>query len=280
MRPVHLIVLLLIGTSAAQAAGPRREPELRRLRVLLVLDSHSDLRDSLLRDYARLREMLSATMPKGRYTLDVLGAKNATRQKVLAHYRDLKTGPDEGLLCFFGGHGATDRRHGHYLAMRGNTPLPRSELRAAMEAKRAGLVVLLSDCCGRHVPMKGSPVVTAPPPAKQLHPTVRQLFFLARGTIDLNGCAPGSASWGDDVYGGVFTRTCASVFSARLAELDLNRDGKLTWTEAFATLRARTSVEFRRWKADLPREARASVGDGRQQPHAFVLRETPRGRAR
>src|SRR5437762_3577308 len=66
-------------------------------------------------------------------------------------------------------------------------PLFRHEVRGAMEARGAGLVLLLTDCCS--TPRKLPPLLTESKGmverARTLRPTVRSLLFQARGTVDI-----------------------------------------------------------------------------------------------
>src|SRR4051812_19046044 len=110
LRPALLLALVAL-TAAAQGPGA----ELKRLRVLIVMDTLSDLEDSLVIDRSRVRGLIEGNTPKGRATIDVLDGKKATADHVLKALRDLKAGPDEGLLVYFGGHGAIDVKKGHYL---------------------------------------------------------------------------------------------------------------------------------------------------------------------
>ena len=74
-------------------------------------------------------------------------------------------------------------------------------------------------------------------PARALHPTVRCLFFQARGTVDITA-ATDNASWSDNKKGGLFTRSLARLVELTpLRELDKDRDGVVTWSEFFPQLR-------------------------------------------
>ncbi|MGL4550227.1 MAG: caspase family protein [Gemmataceae bacterium] len=276
MRPA--LLLLAIGL-AAQAQGPGTE--LKRLRVLVVMDTDSNLEESLVIDRENVRGLFLDKIPKARATIDVLDGKKATPANVLKYYRELKTGPDEGLLCFFGGHGAIDVKRGHYFQMEAG-PLMRGDLRRAMADTKAGLVVLLSDCCSSpfNLPKKktqGLPIVGMPPPPPPgLHPTVHELFFLARGTIDISASRPGTPSWGDSERGGLFTSTVCRMLAEPVAKLDTNKDGKLLWVEFLPNLESVTEGEFKGWKARMPERERGRIREATQKPYAYKLSELKR----
>jgi hypothetical protein len=148
--------LALIGLTAGPAPGDIGS-EATRVRILLVVDTHGFAakengfafdKDSMKRV---IKEALRDQNLEDRYTLDILDGNDATPQKVLDYYRDLKLEPGEALLCYYSGHGGTgnggtDNGGGHFLDLKAGR-LSRDALRKAMEAKKARLMVLLTDCC-------------------------------------------------------------------------------------------------------------------------------------
>src|SRR5262249_17060179 len=129
-----LAVLLALAGGRASAA-----PELKKVRILLVFDTTSDLNDQLVKDEKRIGRLLRTHLPAARVEVRTLRGREATREKILSHYRNLRTSAEEGLVFFYGGHGAMDPRKGHFLQLQNGKPrqeLLRSELRQAMEAKK------------------------------------------------------------------------------------------------------------------------------------------------
>src|SRR5262249_55434630 len=160
------------------------------------------------------------------------------------YYRTLKTGPDEALFFFYGGHGGTDPKKGHYLALqdndRGQQLLP-PELRQAMPGKKARLVVIVTPCCAHTLPLPPATQEISEDAAQKdmpkivPHPMLRALFFQARGVVDITA-ARNNSSWGDD-EGGVFTRSfCYQLL--RYANPRAARVG--TWSTFFPVLQKET----------------------------------------
>src|SRR5436190_7515001 len=148
MRPLCLLLALLAAGLATGTAPGAEPPALKKLRILMVFDtSDKDLAPSLKIDDWRMRRLVKKTIPESMRTLDVLTGKDVTADKIFDYYKKLKTGADEGLLFFYGGHGAIDPKKGHYFQLTNGKALVRGELRAAMEAKKAGVVLIISDCC-------------------------------------------------------------------------------------------------------------------------------------
>jgi hypothetical protein len=96
--------------------------------------------------------------------------------------------------------------------------LERQALVNAMQAKRAGLTVLLTDCCSDIVKIQGAGDVKtndhAPPQARQMQHLTRCLFFQHRGIVDITAAMVGSSAYGDDQVGGFFTASLGRVASA------------------------------------------------------------------
>ena len=265
----------LAGATAVRAQERAPTGELRLLRVLVVLDtSNSNLHDCLKVDEWRLRHTLTQTIPKGRYELRVLSGKEARAEEVLSYYRKLKTGPDEGLLFFYGGHGAIDPKKGPFFKMEKGPILFRKDVLVAMEAKKAGLVVLLSDCCSNKIPVKSLTTDrAAPPPATSLKPTAAALLFRARGTVDITAAESDKPAYGDAEKGGLFTRSFCKLLVKDTKDLDSRSDG-LDWKRFFGVLRKEMRITFPLWRKDMlqrsPEDA-ASITDNTQEPHAYKL---------
>src|SRR5262249_49816171 len=179
--------------------------------------------------------LFKETIPSGRYTLTTLSGANVTKAGILAHCKSLHVGPNEGVLFYYAGHAATDPKTGkHYFDLAGDNALFRRDLVKALEATRAGLVVLLTDCCSTPRAIKpkdgfddlSENLALGRGEATRLHPTVRQLLFLARGTIDVTA-ATDNASWSDIARGGLFTRSLYLMFKSPLRELDAS--GDVSW---------------------------------------------------
>jgi hypothetical protein len=260
-------VAALVGPSTGAPT-----PEIRRLHALIVIDTQSDLRDSIIVDKARIESLLARTIPKDRYDATTLVGGEVTRERVLAYYRNLKADRSDALLFYYAGHGAVDPTRGQYFYFqKGKTdPLFRSVLRQAILQKQAGLSILLTDCCSNHlkVPNKRRRSDTAAP-AKDISPVARCLLFQARGIVDITA-ASDNAAWGDDQDGGIFTRTVARLVLGDADRLDTDRDGFVSWKEFFARLDLDVQRTFATWARQA--KARGEVVDqSTQRPHAYSV---------
>lgn len=276
-RIAGLLVVGFLALVALAAAPEANTParELARLRALLVIDTRSDLRDSVTADRRGMEGLLRAGVPESRLDLTILSDEQATPDNILAYYRNLTCRPSEALLFFYAGHGANDLRHGHYLALQAprhmDLLLTRAALRQAMQEKGAALVVLLTDCCSNILPMptakptRGKPVE----PPTDIQPVLRCLFFQQRGVVDITA-STNDSSWGDDQHGGIFTRTLARLMAGDLKTLDSDGDGFVTWKEFFPILTRETEGTFVAWATER-RTAGETVDQKSQTPRLFRL---------
>jgi hypothetical protein len=239
----------------------------------MVLDtSAKELAKSVKLDRHRMERLWAETVPADRRTLTVLEGEKATAKAVLAHYDALKTSPAEGLVFYYAGHGARDEKTGKpFFDLRRGGPLLREELVRRMEAKKAGLVLLLTDCCSSPQELKGG--LTEPRaaalPAKKLHPTVRCLLFQARGTVDVTA-ATDNASWSDNLAGGLFTRSLSRMLKQPVGVLDGDKDGFVSWREFYPQLRDQTQSLFGTWRKEMTARGER-IDERRQVPHAYGL---------
>jgi hypothetical protein len=275
----HLAVLITLALTALPAAlaadrDPPRARELRRLRVLLAIDSNTDreMAASVNQDRAHMQALLEENVPAARLHVDHLDGRKVTREAILKYYRELKAAPDEALLFFYAGHGTIDPKLGHCLQPQmGKTPLvPRAEIRKAMEDRGAGLVVLLTDCCSTYLPTKPVFMSRQPPPRVELHPVLRCLFFQHRGTVDITAAEEGMGAYSDDQHGGVFTRALVGLLEGELNNLDRDGDGFVSWKEFFPQLTEETEKKFKDF-ADQQRADGKTLDQKTQRPHHFSL---------
>jgi hypothetical protein len=274
-----IFILALSAGSAARVETTRAEtspPELRKLHALLVVDTLSGLGESVSVDGNRIEDMLRGGIPRDRLDLTLLTGKDVTSKNILGYFKNLSVAPNDGLLFFYAGHGATDPEKGHFFALQklATAPLLRSDLRRAMTDRHPGLVVILTDCCSTRYPLGKKRKVTAiPGVARQLDPALRCLLFQHRGVVDVTAAVEGAA-FGDDDEGGLFTRTLAGAIRNRSGGLARTPGKFLSWAELFPEVEQGTAHAFSRWSHD--QQARGERLDQKtQKPRAFALPRDP-----
>jgi hypothetical protein len=267
-----LVLAVLASVTAPSGAAPTEE--LTKLKVLIALDTNSNLKPQLEVDEGRFRQTLEMNIPAARMEITTFKANKVTRDAILGHYKNLAVTPKDALLFFYGGHGATDpktKRLYFQLQEGKGKPLFRRDLLKVMEDKKPGLVVMLTDCCSTPVKMPFTPRKIWGVKNRPASPTplFRDLFFRSRGTASITA-ATGNASWGDDDRGGIFTRSLCWMLRKQPSELDKNKDGFVSWREFAPRLQADTQDLFKQWSKDM--RARGEKIDATdQKPQILAL---------
>ncbi len=168
----------------------------------------------------------------------------ANPRAILAALETLTPGPEDTLLVYYSGHGAADDR-GHFFDLVGGK-LYRSDLLAAMSAKGARLDVLLTDCCSAR--SDGHRQVAAVPkldPPEDFTPIFRSLFVDARGSVDINGCAPGESAFFSPTSNDPSVLP-GSLFTKAIEEyLRVNRDREVPWDDLLLGVSLTVHLQFR-----------------------------------
>jgi hypothetical protein len=242
------LAVVVLGCLAAPARGEDPPRELRRIQILMLMDTGGDLGASVRVDTKRLLTLWERTIPQTRYTCKVIEGKSATRAGVLDALRALTVRDDEGVVFFYAGHGATVKKtKEHFFIMSNKDRLWRKEILSALQAKKPGLAVLLTDCCSTPVRVKFDDTQQMPGKGDTIYPTVRHLFFQSRGTVDITA-ATDAPSWCDPSNGGLFTRAVCKLLFKPVKELDTTKDKFVDWEEFFAALKEETQMRFLDWK--------------------------------
>ena len=153
---------------------------------------------------------------------------------------NLPVGANDAVLFYYSGHGGYDATGQFFSLERGTTRLYRHVVRAAIESKQPRLGVLISDCCYAFLP-DPNPSGVAPALFAQTKPLFDELFFRARGLVDITSSQPGeiSSCYLDDADGSIFTKSLSDIL------WDV-REQRLSWKQVFEMTRRRASAEFAR----------------------------------
>lgn len=147
---------------------------------------------------------------------------------VLSAIDRIRLKPDDTLVFFWAGHGASDAQ-GHYLQMPRGGNLYRSTLLGALKKKNPRLVVLLTDCCNvLSESTAGLPPVSpsSPDAKRKTAPLMEELLLKPHGVVDINAAAPGEVALGTK-EGGLFTLSLIYMFPLQQAGGDPNFGGGL-----------------------------------------------------
>src|SRR5262245_58275497 len=102
---VALLALAAVLGPAARADAAPLHPEIRKLHVLIVIDTYDSgaKRLGMLLDQDNMMALLRRTIPAERLSITNLEGRAVTRSNILGYYERLEVGPDEGLLFYYSG---------------------------------------------------------------------------------------------------------------------------------------------------------------------------------
>lgn len=261
------VVILLV---AAAVLCCTTESHAQRVHLLVAGDTKDpNIGEGVDHDLGNVVSTFFILLREGQLDHDRVAADEVSVANILKAIEQISVKPDETLVFYWSGHGASDEQ-GHYLQMPSGGNLYRSTLLGAMKKKEARLTVLLTDCCNVYTDSKAGlpPVAPASPdPKRKTSPLMEALLLTPSGVVDINAASPGEVALGTK-EGGLFTLSLVYMFPLQQAAGDPNFDGGLE--DAFGVF----------WRNS---EKRASwqqiVEQSRQQVQKLFERMNPEGLA-
>jgi len=278
-----LLVLASIGTPQASAQ------DTGRVFALLAIDINAHIAGLEDDERGMTAALESGFGSTGLLNLRILKGDDVSPRAIVDAIRAFPLGPNDTLLFYYSGHGATFEGRGHVLTTsQGN--LLRSDLRAVVAQRRARLSVLLTDCCSSLVRARPQPPTAgAPAPRPQVSPMLRCLLLQHQGIVDVTSSSFGESSWSRQGTGGLFTGALtAALGSWDVDQFDTNKDGFASWTEVFEYVRDETKASYLAFKQDMlkldpsnvnPRTLAGLQSQRDQVPQAFALGDPTHGNA-
>jgi len=197
-------------------------------------------------DVMSVQGLLADQMPRSRLHIKRFQFEedaDSNSETILLAVQQLAVKPQDTILLFYSGHGASDDQ-GHYLAL-ASGKLYRKQLLDALTAKGARLTVLLTDCCnlrsdGHRV---FAPAFRSQPP-KAPSPLFQSLLLQQAGIVDINGSAPGEGAFftpynedDPEMPGSLFTKAlCAWAYD--------NSQRSRTWDELVRAVSLKVHQSF------------------------------------
>ena len=192
MRAIILVSLALIGYIAPSDAVAGQ------IKIVIATDENerevgADMRISsstILGAFVR-------NVPRNFLEVHKVGPERFTAQAILAEIEDLNVAQDDAIFFFYGGHGAYDPQRKTFVmasADGGQSVLFASQIREAIEAKRARLGVIVLDCCKTLRPINATiqyPDIVERRGPEEVTPLFNSLFFQVTGTVVIESSAPG-----------------------------------------------------------------------------------------
>ena len=148
-------------------------------------------------DMTMVSTTIAENMPERQFSLvrfEISEDEYSSPANVLATVNELAVGSDDAILFYFTGHGSVDDK-GHFLSL-ATGKLYRKDLLAALAARKARMVALITDCCNTRSDgyLYAAPYVevTSPPVPS---PLFKRLFFDTTGIVDITSSSPGESAF-------------------------------------------------------------------------------------
>lgn len=221
----YLLLFLFLVANGLHASAPKV------MRVLLAIDSITNIKVSTKADTEHMREFLEFVAAVNNLSLDlkILRASDLNGKNIKAWLDNLKSDSNEVHLFYFTGHGyRTDGTKSKWPIL--FLPFYKQVLESpritqAMKKKKPRLMIAIYDCCN------GKPVQVIEPRSRKGqvlkslndYKGFQKLFSKTKGQIVLCGSTPGAYSYGTD-RGGIFTNAfiIKSLEAAQLPEPSWN----------------------------------------------------------
>ncbi len=261
--------------------------EASRVRILLAIDESAENVGSTVLAGGRAVESAFYTAAakvglNDRITVDILGVGTGrlTPTDILNYYANLQTSPDEALVFYYTGHGATDPQKGHFFQMSGGS-LRREDVLSAMKAHNPRLAVMMTDCCSglaRYLPGRATETIersyTVARSSMRPPSILYDLFFKQKGIVDATAAQTPQLAWAPP-EGGLFSQTLAELLAGGIRQADVDGNGEVVWNEFLRNLRWNTNERFRALKAsrslDLALSSSGIREASEQTPQLFKL---------
>jgi S1-C subfamily serine protease len=189
--------------------SPDSVPSNGHIYVLLLIDDTDDMRpkggrgiaEGVRQNERKIRGLLSSGLPQGQTTIETLKGKQCNRDNIREYYSRLRAGAGDTIMCYYSGHGVTDKPTGaHYFAMNGGgwmgSPahlVPRGEVRQLMKSSGGRLSVLISECCGNFQTLgKAEPKNTTEFARTNC---MVPLLLQQHGAVDIQAASPGECGY-------------------------------------------------------------------------------------
>lgn len=260
-----------------------RAEEAANLHVLLVIDTNSavnrgagKLRGGMEANLKHLQDVINEAYGanlekfKGRVYMNVLKDDDVTPDKIRKAYGTGTTATSESSLFFYYcGHGAFDKKKGHYLYTSGGD-ITRTEIRNILNNTGARSIVMVTDCCSSYGDFE--------PPARRVPAkwkVFNKLFFKHTGIVDMTAATEGEFGWVNMVEGGFFTRSFCKYFCEPPSGIRSDgEDGEVTWDDFFGRVKEETMATFRKARDGAPEGAEIKNSQA-QTPYAWRLEGWP-----
>ena len=277
-QKVHALLVLLGNDTNIEESVAKNEEKM--VNMLKQLSYHCNVQLTLMHSKSAHKGTVEhKTFVKGRSEKPTTNEQDIIESHQIAEWlENLNPTPEDTVLIYYSGHGKVDSFGTHTLVfdfgLNMDTP-DRGKLSQKLKQKPARLRMLITDTCSNFSQDLSDDTFAkfAVSVRAKARPYMQDLFLEHEGFLDITAASPGQLAIGNDKLGGHFTSALLSQGFAAVADTD--RDGFLSWTEAFEKSVAQTKELYQ--KATFNANMAAEFEKNRQttqEPLAYSLPTT------
>lgn len=272
-QEVHALLIILGNDLNTQTLVEKNESNMKQLLRQVSLDCKVHLTVMKSEDETT-GTVTTMTLSKAETsTIEEQKQEIISGEQVIQWVKELHTDSNDTLFIYYSGEGHLVAEDSHTLVFEpgaADNIVVRADLTTLLKEKPGRLKMLVTDTCSSGVhPIKPEVHNYAPEPMKnRLY--IKHLFLQHGGILDITAASPGQEAWGSDILGGFFT---ASLIDSLNAESDTNKDGFLSWPEAFEASREQTQKLFMEVMSinEYTKRLMDRIGQKTQEPTAYSL---------
>ena len=271
---VHALLILLGNDRDIQATVKATEGKI--VEVLRQVSFHSKVNLTLMKS--------STGIPGGTtvYNTYQNGRTSHTRQgkqgplirshQVVDWLNQLNIDESDTVLIYYNGHGRMGELGAHSLLFDSLSydTLDRRRLGALLNQKRARLRMFITDTCSETIDAKAVEFRALARTRERKRTYMEDLFLRHAGFLDVTAASQGELAIGNTDIGGHFTYTLFTHGGSAVADAD--KDGFITWKEAFDTAVVETAKLFKEASLELNEKLGSGLNRQKtQKPMAYAL---------
>ena len=253
-QKVHALLVLLGNDTNIEESVAKNEEKM--VNMLKQLSYHCNVQLTLMHSKSAHKGTVEhKTFVKGRSDKSTTNEQDIIQSRQVVEWlENLNPTPEDTVLVYYSGHGKVDSFGTHTLVfdfgLNMDTP-DRGKLSQKLKQKPARLRMLITDTCSNFSQDLSDDTFAkfAVSVRAKARPYMQDLFLEHEGFLDITAASPGQFAIGHSTLGGHFTSALLSQGFTVVADTD--RDGFLSWQEAFEKTVAQTKKLYQAATFDL-----------------------------
>ena len=230
-----LLMVVLSCTFSVAAA------EAKVCHLVVIADTNDKtIGQSVDIDQRNVTGVFRENVARNQLSVQTLSGNEVRKSRILSTIQNVnrRMSKEDTLIVYLAGHGAEDRRLGHYFELSSGEKMLRNDVLRSMNSKDVRLKVLITDTCSVFKRLKAAASYAQPQSTNTTSAAFVSLCWKPAGEIDMSACSSGEFSMGDNISGGYFTSQLVNY-------LDRNRSREVSWGQLFRSVKQSTAQVFR-----------------------------------